>query len=305
MSVATAHYLHGLLLPSAVFISELTDTTPKTNTDFITGFAAGHPQPLFKGVRGQRPDVTFRTPMVATALNAMGLFGYDASGGNTDLYYKKAADFGSRTAAASSAHKRLRATQGLLYWRSLRVSHQQDAELDCRLCLTWDGTNNPIVPAGSTALAGTSVGVEWFTLGPVMVNGSQLPGVQEVSIDLRLNVHERGSDGEIWPTFANIRDCNPIVTVKTLELDPWSALGLAGQPITSLIVYLRKKAANGHNVANATTEHISFTATNGIEVPDDIGAGANNEAMTTIPFEIAAPNAAGNVFTISTATAIT
>jgi hypothetical protein len=305
MSVSTIHYLHGILLPSAAFISELTDTSPKSTTEFITGFAAGHPQPLFQGVRGQKPEISFRSPQLAVALGALGLFGLDTSAGNTDLFYKLATDLGSRTAAASTAHKRFRATQGLMYWRSIKATHQQDAEIDCRYCLTWDGTNNPVVPAGSIALSGTSVGTEWYTLGPVMVNGSQLPGVQDVTIDLGLNMNERGSDGEIWPTFANVKDCNPVVTVNTLDLDSWSALGLAGQAITSLIVYFRKKAANGHNVPNATPSHISFTATNGIEVPENISAGVNNEAMTTIPFKIAAPNAAGNVFTINTATAIT
>ena len=68
MGLSSLYYLHGVYLPSATFISELTDCSPNANTEDLVGFAAGHPHALFRGVRGQKPDASFTSHAVGQVL---------------------------------------------------------------------------------------------------------------------------------------------------------------------------------------------------------------------------------------------
>lgn len=304
MPVGTVDYLHGLLLPSASFISQLEDLTPASNTELVTGYAAGHPDPLFRAVAGQTPDVRFSTPQLALALAGIGLYGVDLSGGNTDLYYKKAVDLGVREAAASTVHKRIRATQGMMVWDQIRATHQQTATITCRMIPTYDGTNAPFAALGSVALAGTPTAAEYFTLGRVKINGTFLPSVQEVSYSLRPQLNIVGSEGEVWPTHVDVQTHDPMVTLTGKALQPWIDYGLAGGAITSIVVYFRKKLKNGHNVPDGTAQHIALTSSDGIIVPESIRGGGSRSADASVSFYVNAPSAAAAHSAISTAAAI-
>jgi len=310
MSVGTMHVVHGINLPTGEFISQLDDATPAVNTDALVAYAAGHPQPLFRAARRQRPALDFTTPQIKTVFDALiagttAPYCRDLSGGNVDFYLKKATDLGVRTAAASSAHIRLRLAQSFLYWTGLRASQDGEAQLTARILPSWDGVNNPIVAAGGLALAGTSTAAEVFTLGPIKINGSFVGGLDDMSLDPGAQVWEKAADGDGWATFIALMQADPVLTFNTVAAEVWTTYALAGTPITALSVYLRRRKPNEGNYADADLQHIKITATAGQLHIDQSRGGINNESSHGLRIGLTAPSDAGSAFTIATAQAIT
>jgi len=308
MSVNALYYLRGILTPAGTLISQITDTTPSSNSEILTGMAAGFALPLFKGIRGQKPDITFTSTSVAAILNLIKAGGsnycLDLSAGNVDLLYIKGKNLGIREAIGSSVHARLRVARGFLYWTTIAATHQQDATIACRLVACFDGTNNPIVPAGSVAVSGTPTADSFYTLGPVAVNGAPLYDEQGMTLNSGIEAEEAGAAGEIWASYVGVKTISPTMSVDALG-QPWR-YGITGSTLSAVTAYLRNKAPDsGGNVANTTATHIKFTAANGIILPDSTKAGTNDPAETTLSLELRALNSNSDVLAIDTTSAIT
>jgi hypothetical protein len=276
-------YLHGILLPGSVWIGELTDTTPAANVTFLDGFAAGSAVvPSFRGGQGATPDISFTSPQLKTILDQCGMTGLDCSASQIDLFYRKAKILDTREAIASAAHLRVRAKRCLLYWTSIQAQQGQPATISCRIVPTFDGTNDPLVGLGSQAIAANLLAEQHFTLGPVKLNGSWVDGVQGWNLDLGVQLNEKQSDGQTYPTFVGVRQHNPVLTVTTPDADYWASPGVAGTAVTALLAYLRKKDddATG-NLTDVTASHIQFSnAENpaGLATVENSTGGIDDEA---------------------------
>ncbi|MGE3666647.1 MAG: hypothetical protein AB7G51_08490, partial [Steroidobacteraceae bacterium] len=237
-------------------------------------------------------------------LDLMGVTGASTAAGNVDLYFKKATDLGIREADASTVHQRLRAAQGYVYWTGIEASQGNEAQLATRFCTTFDGTNNPLVAAGGVALAGTPTAAEQFTLGPIKLNGSFLTGVRSWSLDLGFDTYEELADGDVFPTFFGMKQIMPVLTFRTLDETLWSSLTPSGTAISAAIAYLRRKQADSANYADGSSQHIAFTATNGIIVPVRSSGGRNDLREFECRLVFRAANASSQVLTVATATTI-
>jgi hypothetical protein len=304
MSVSSVWVLHGVQTPSN-FYSVLEDATPAPTIDAMVQFASGHPQPLFTAVRGLKPEIVFRTMMVGTAIAELGLFGADLSAGNVDLYYKKVTDHGVREAAASLVHLRLRMVNAFAYIRSIRAAHRQEGSCEVRVVSPYDGVNAPIVAAGSQALAGTPAAAEFYGLGPVSINSVAQGGVQDAQIELNPDVMELGDASETYDTFCAVRSIQPVVTVRGLDTAPWTAYGAAGAALSALSVYLRRKAPDGHNVADGTASHVKISGTSGLVTIDNSSGGGNTEVQTGVRIFCRATDSTVNAITLASGSAIT
>jgi hypothetical protein len=290
MAVTAVYVLHGVV-NSGTFISQIENARPITGNELITPQSAGLPFPLFTAVMGTNPAVPMDTTQVKTILDSTGALTsiVDLTGGNVDLYFKAMADFGRRTADASLAHLRMRMSQAF----------------SCRIGTTYDGTNNPLVPAGNVALSGTPTHAEHYVAGPVVVNTVQIPGIQNITIEFNRVLREIGGDGELYNTFAACEYFTPVITV-TSTANPWATYGINGTALTAMSVYLRKIAANGTGrVADATAEHIKFTATAGLVTIDESSGGANDPSLTTTRITLVGANSTTEPIAVSTASAIT
>src|SRR5688572_9756153 len=107
MAVNTVHVLHGIQ-NGATFISQIPNARPMTDAQLLVAGSAGLPYPLFVSTMALNPAVPFDTTQLKTVLDLTGALTsiVDLSGANTDLYFKKVADLGRRTANASAAHLR-------------------------------------------------------------------------------------------------------------------------------------------------------------------------------------------------------
>ena len=307
MGISSIYYLHGILLPSGALISELTDTSPAANTEELVGYSAGHHLPLFRGIRSQTPDASFTANAVGQVIAAIVAGGnnYGLSlSGNTDLQYRQGTDRGTRAAVAGN-NERLRMNKGFLLWNTIEASHQQDASIACRLVGVYDSAsgNNPVVQVGTGALTGTPAAVQFYTLGPVKINGSLLGNEQSWSLASGATAEEQGSGGELWNSYVGIKTVDPVVTITTLG-KPWSNYPITGVVISSLELYLRAQSPDGGRVADDTASHIKITATNGLVLPESASGGANDPAISTLRIGLRAASGSADVLTINTASTI-
>ena len=305
MAVATAHVLHGIVSASpSAFISQISNARMSSGISALVAKAAGFPEPLFTGNEHQEPGIAFDCTQISTILGITGLTIGSLAAGNTDLYFKKLAYLASRTADATTAHTRVRMAEAFLLCNRITAGHRQEAVAQCRIGAIYDGTNEPMVPAGTVALSGTPTSAEHFYAGPVFLNGSQVNGVQDIEIDFGRTLIEAGGESELYNTFVCEEGIAPVITIRCLDL-PWATpVGLNGLAITSLSVYLRKQGTTS-KVANGTAEHIKFAATSGLAVIEDTESGDNNPQMSTIKFILKAPNASGSSLTLTNGVAIT
>jgi hypothetical protein len=303
MSVPSVYVLHGIQTPNN-FYSVVNDATPRSLLEALTQFASGFPEPLFTAVRAVRPEIVFTTHQVGTAISEFGLTGAALNGGNTDLYYKKVTDHGARYADASAVHIRLRAANAFGYCRSFRAKHRQDGTVEIRIACPYDGTNLPIVAAGSVALAGTAAASEFYTLGPVTVNGAACGG-DELVVDLNPEMIEIGDEGEIYDTFCAVKTIRPTVMVKGVNMAPWTSYGVTGAALTAFAGYFRRKTSDGNNVANGTASHVKFSCAQGLIAVEQSSGGGNNEAELNLKLYLRAASSAAHALTLASGSAIT
>lgn len=303
----TEYYPHGILLPDATLITELTDTTPATNTEEFVGRSAGHVHPLFRGIREQKPDLSFSCGAVGQVLAAIIAGGnnycLDLSAGNTELGYRQAQNLGIRYAVGASYHEILRMTKGFLFWETINAQQGQEANIASRLIAVYDGTNAPVAQLGTGILSGTPAAVQWYTLGPVLINTVTQEGLQEWSLESGSELSQKGDKGAVWDTYAAIQSLDQVLTIKA-EGKPWGGLGLAGTVLSSLTWYLRARDEDGGNVADGEPSHIKFVATNGLVMPED-ASGGEDSAVSSLRIGLRAADGNSDVLAITVGSAIT
>lgn len=304
MAVSTAYVLHGIL-NSSTFISQISNAQPSPAIETMLSEPAGFPYPLFVANQGQNPVTTFETSQLKTILDLTGALSsiVDLSGANTDLHYKKVADLGRRVADATTEHIRFRMSQAFLSLERITAGHRTEAVASCRLGVTYDGSNSPLVPAGSLALAGTPTSATHWLAGPVYLNTVALPGVQEITIDFQRQLLELGGEGELYNTFVACQVYRPVITIRCTE-HAWATYGLNGTALTAGSFYLRKMATTGR-VADGTAQHIKFAATAGLITVDDTTGGGNEAGITTYRVTLVGADTSTEPITVSTAVAIT
>lgn len=307
MGVNNLYYLGGILLPSGALISQINSATPSTGTDGIVGYAAGYPTPLFRGIRAQQPDVSFASPAVGSILASIiasgNPYAIGLSSGSTDLFYRQGQNLGFRYADVAAQHERLRMTRGFLFWQTLAATHRQDAEITCRLIAAYDGVNAAIQQVGTGSLSGTPAAAEFYTLGPVKLNGSWLGGEQSVSLASGLQPEQVGAAGETADSFVGGKQTDDVATITFLG-KPWGGLGLAGSVVSSVVIYLRRKTQDGYNVADGVASHIRITATSGQVLPESASGGGNDPATSTLRLALRAADGTVPAITIAVGTII-
>lgn len=306
MSISILDYLYQVVLPSGATIAELTDATPAAAVNVLSAMAAGDVLPQFVGGHGAAPAIDFRSPQIKTILDACGLFGYDASAGNCDLHYRSGTNFSTRAATGL----RIRCVKALMYWSQITARQGGLADIACRIIPTFDGTNAPMSSAGATAAPALSLPAQYYTLGPVSINGTAVAGVTDWSLDLGVKLHTEAGDGEAYPSWCGVEAQAPVLTLNTRTLSQFATVsvgGLALNGTTGLVFYLRNKTADlAGNVANGTSTHIKFSAANGAVFMENASGGGDGPAACALKIYLRrSDTSAAHPLTISTASAIT
>lgn len=274
--LSTLWKLDKLVMPSSVEFHQIHRQSWSAGIQSMLEYLAGHPHPMFTANQRQQPTLSFTTSQIDTLLTNIGVGG--AAVGSTASYFKKVTETGS-VARATLEHERMTIAESTVYWTTIRLPHNGRAEADVVMVITYDGSNEPFVYAGSVALSGNlSVGGYWG-LGPCSVNGTSITGPQDVTIESGIKLIQEGDASELYDTFCGIEMTAPKVTLRTINRVNWGSIlglnGLALNGTTGMVVFARKYTANGTRVANGTNGHIKFIGLNGHAVPQD-SSGENS-----------------------------
>lgn len=269
----------------------------------------GQVDPNFAAIMRGSPVLSFTTSAITRALTAAGISGLAISGTAVDLWFQKYAQGGIRTSGSNST--KYSAAYGLLCPRTLRCVHNGYATLTYDV---WARTNDggatfPLAVTAAQAMPSITAADQLFTTGPVKINGTALEGIQDLTIDFGLRLVASGGSGCPFPEFIAIDKRQPVITAISTHVDFPTESGMAlhvAQGSTDSVAYLRKIAQNGAGgvvrVADATTEHISFTMDDGIVTIRETRA-ATGEAAIEVVLE---PSYDGSnaILVVSTAAAI-
>lgn len=307
MAIASVGVLHGIQ-NSSTFLSQISNMRVTTEIQNIIAESAGQPFPLFTGPMAISPSLAFDCTQLKTILDMTGALTsiVDLSGANTDLLFKATTDLGRRLADASTGHIRFRMSQAYLALNQITAGHNSEATASCILGTTYDGTNAPLVAAGSVALSGTPVGATHWLAGPVSLNASALSGIQDISIDFGRRLIVLGADGELYPTFCACQFYSPTLTFRTLT-HVWQTYGITGTALSgsagALTAYLRKVSNTGR-VADGTAEHIKFTGTTGTIQVEEASGGNNEPSMVTVRVTLVGASSTAEPIAVDTASTI-
>lgn len=303
MAISNLFVLHGINISGLAFISQITNARPSPAIETILARSAGFPSPLFVANMGQKPMVSFDTTQVATILGITGITIADLTSYTVDLYYTLVTNRGSRVAAANASHYRFRMANAVLACDRITAGHRSEATASCMLYNPYDGVNEPIVPVGSVALAGTPTSDEHFVVGPCSFNGTDFEGVTDFTLDFGRSLIQAGDRGDLYDTFLAEQELSPSVSVKANGGVPWFGAGLNGTALTSMTCYLRRLATTGR-VANGTASHISVTADTGLVYAEDSSGGNNDPVSTSVRAALVASSATAYPVAVNTGVAI-
>lgn len=308
MGVAIKHSLYAIEAGSAL-IGGISDDNLALNPDIRNEPMSGEIYARFQALYGMAPDGAFTTRAIAAAIDAIGLLGVDIAllTGGLNLYGQQHLLGGTRT--TGDTHLKYNIVAGMVIPVSLSVSHQGDATINYRILVISDGSaNNPVILTASVALPTGIADNEAFTLGKSTLGGILIPQKTSMEINFGINVIAEATDSDIWPTFISIESVNPSLTFNITDLTMMDAakIPFGGKVCTHAdsAVYLRKRAAGGTFVADATAQHIKFTL-DGVAVMSEPRNASGSDpagAVITVPLRFDGTNAP---LTVNTASAIT
>lgn len=304
MAIANLHKVDKLVVGGSTTLHEIENVRVDAGVQSMIRYPEGHVAPLMRAGLMQRPVLTFTTSEIDTVLGAVGQYGLAVSS-DTDFYEKLATATGNASRAASS-HKRYRISDCFVFWSRISLPHNGVGTIDVTVIPVYDGSNNPIVPAGSTALTGTLSATNHFCAGPVAYNGTTINGVQSIEIALNPDLFQEGGEGELWDTFVGMQRIQPIVTVTHRDAISLTGLGILGTVLngsTGLTMYGRHMTGTGRS-ANGTSAHLKLVGANGAVIPNEISGQNSDPTMHTSRFELVAASDSTDPMTLTTGTTI-
>ena len=320
MAITAPYKLDKIRLPGTVDIDVLSNATIDAGVSNFTERPSGHVSPMFTGNQSQKPMVEFTTPQLDVLLGSVTLAGLSAG---TITCYLKAASVTSNVARATTSHKKLDIASSCVYWTSLRLPHNGQGEVTCRIQAAYDGTNDPFVYTGSVALPSTLSAGTFFGAGPVSINGTSLPGVQSITVEGqvddvasadvdgdgapelvlairayagRIQVLHRGTNGQMVPYFSQAFDREPrSIAVGDFNRDGLPDLAVTFYGSDHLAILINNRVVDppyccgsGPPVQFAALQRIRMDAwSGGISGPQDVlAADLDGDGKTDLRSEV-------------------
>jgi hypothetical protein len=304
MAIANLHKADKIVVGGSFTFNECRNWRLDAGMSSLIRRPAGHVAPMFRAGLQQRPVFTFTTPEIDVAWANIGQYGLAVTA-DTDIYEKLATATGNAARNASS-HKRYRISDCFIFWSRVMLPHNGEGTIDISIIPVYDGSNEPIVPAGSTALVTTQASGNHFGAGPTAWNGTTLNGIQSIEIATNPDLIQEGGESEIWDTFVGIRTIEPVVTLQFRDATSLTGIGLDGTVLngsTGLTLYGRHMTGVGRS-ANGSSAHIKLVGANGTILPQEISTQDSDPTMHSARVELVAASDSTDPMTISTAQAI-
>lgn len=228
------------------------------NLQQILSSGSGAVDPTFVSIGQMQPEITFDATAIKTALaNIGGISG--AALANDTFYFQRMLADGIRGGASTNI--KVVAAVGIIIPTQIKAPQSKEATIGYRAVPR--SSNGVLSPLAMTTLQSLETGQdaanEIYTLGPVTVNGTALPGVDDVTLDFGITLEIIFADGGIYPTFVGIQSRAPFFTVKTYDLDTLASWDIDGvvQGATDSTIILQNQVEGGVRGAAPITFSVS------------------------------------------------
>jgi len=241
----------------------------------------GHVDPTFVAIAAAQPAISFSTTAVGRAIDTLGgIDGVAINASPFDAFFYKGQDGGTR---AASGHVKMSISKGIAVPQTLRAPHAPPAMIDYNVVGRMDGSNSPLtIVSGSVPTV--ALDAVQYTAGPVLINGVEVDGVQDITVNFGIALDIRSDKGYVWPRYVGIRNRTPIISVRFTNSEHFTSLvGPNGTAITGTTgVYLRAVQLDGTRVDDTASEHIEILVPKGMVVIGDASANEPNPFDNTI-----------------------
>ena len=258
------------------------------NIDAIT--TAGEISPTIVHLIENNAEMDFETFAIEDVLDAIGVSGTcikTATNPGITGFLQKFDDCG--TAITTNTHFSYLIQSGLIYPRSLTVSHGGSASITVGVAISKNGSEE-LVKTSATATLPTSFNdPERWTLGAITLGGVTFTDYTDLTIDFGNEIQKRGSQSEIDAQYIEQREHKPRITISginpnwhddddgTLSTIPPSGLACTH---ANTSIYLRKRSDSGNGfVADGTAEHIKFTI-DGLAMAENLAQGGDPQRFS-------------------------
>lgn len=273
-----AYTIAGITIESTTY-RQLTNISVDPGIEKMIN-TGGQTDAVFSAIRSQKPMCRFSSPNLGLFMGLAGASGA-AITATVVVYFAKLVHGGTRSYSAC-----FKATfnDGMFVLRKASASNGQEGSAEYELYGTFDGTNAPVIFAGSATCPAEGATVAKFTNGPFKIGTTTIES-QSNEFDTGFDIGQYSVNGKVYDEAACILARKPVMRVQTLDLgaiDTLTASG-AGDDVT---MYFTKKTNQGANVANATEEHISLVAALAHITPGVIEGSEGKEATATIESQL-------------------
>lgn len=253
----------------------------------VVGRVSGGLNPSFISGGQAQPKAVFASADLLNLLTNVDLeSGLYVDGGTIVIPFQER-ELGA-TFAGAGANQSLTAADALAIITSIEASQASDmamGNLEVNF-ISADGLTDPVTVNVDQDLSAQAFQA-LYRMGPVKgrvgadAAVAQIPGVTGFTVNPGLTVSVKSFDGGIWPTVLTINQRDPAIDLTFEDFNSLSRFNATYTSITSLTAYLRKLSDGGTFVADATTGHISFTLTGGLNINQSFGAQQNADGSIT------------------------
>jgi hypothetical protein len=309
--MATVHRLDAITINSTT-VKAITESAVTGNVSAIKSMASGDFAPVFIGHGTQAPEIRFTTADLAAVLVTAGVVCEGLALSAASYQYWKLVPQVGRTSRSATSHIRNVVNQGVFYWDTITLPQNDMGTVSVVLASSYDGTNAPIVPAGSVALPAAEVSAAtYFGCGPIQINGTLVPNIRDVTISSNITAVPKYVDSVPWPVGIYLQEAAPTITITTEELGLLTSTGLVGGALngsTGLAIYGRKFINNAtggaQRVAAATEEHLQIVVPSGTYRVDTAQASNSDPGTCQIIVDAAVADSSDALMTFAADAAI-
>ena len=276
--------------PATVDFADLSGFDLSSNNAVSAKFPMGVLEPVAHGVGRSKPAFGMRTMDLNTLLTNVTLLRPKLWDGESHFYMRERADDGFLTGATHPARQ---VNKGVMTIESITATADDEngAEATLQFLALYDGTNDAVINVTGQDLTDAGVPtpayVSCYQLYCPYHNGSQVEGVQSMTINTGIQLAPSTNCPGVWDEVAAMTRSEPTVVLRTLKVDEADSWGITGGQVnTTFDLYLQKvdvtNATGTGRVAPATAEHIKFSFTAGHIDVSSLGVQGTDDAELEI-----------------------
>jgi hypothetical protein len=291
MTVAEQYKAYNVYLPTSnKTFTQLDDPQIAPNIQEVIEYGAGAVEPGIIAGGDVEPILSWSTKdLESWAAVFTGAYATDnqtrhaiaPQSGSALMRYQKMRSGSFDYASGGSNHFVNIIRDSIVTWSGVGCDQGGLASVRMQLDGVFDGTNTPISNLTGQALAGGNTPNKIYTLGPIKRDGTMDTGVLGSMCESNREIVKIYDSGLQYPTFAGLGRVMHVVSYRTNTITMNNSPGYIS-PLTSMVVFYRRRTPGGLNYADAALEHIKLTYGAGAIIMPRIEGGVAHSPVRCI-----------------------